>query len=280
MAVGEQTGHRHTMNEDISRSVQVCIPWRLLKDRYLPKVLANRMNPEIGISGDVIDSYTKEAFYEVASLLQNEGLTISLHAPFYDLAPGGVDRKILKATRERLQQLFDLVPLFKPVSVVCHTGYDRKRYHEVEDAWLETSLETWTTLAGHLKGTETTLMIENVYEKSPRMLVRLFDRLDTEQVGFCFDTGHMHAFSKTDMRGWLNKLGPRIKELHLHDNDGSEDHHLAIGEGDIDFEPLFEYVDQKGLKPIITIEAHKEKWLWQSIEALSRSECFRRIIGL
>ena len=268
------------MNEGISRSIQVCIPWRLLIGKYLPKVLANRMNPEIGISGDVIDSHPEEAFREVASLLQNEDLTISLHAPFYDLAPGGVDKKILKATRERLQQLFDLVPVFKPVSVVCHTGYDKKRYHEVDDAWLETSLETWTTLVGQLKGTETTLMIENVYEKSPRMLVRLFEGLNAEQVGFCFDTGHMRAFSETDMQGWLNKLGPRIKELHLHDNDGTEDHHLAIGEGDIDFESLLAYLDEKGLKPIITIEAHKEKWLWQSIEALSRSERFRHIIGV
>lgn len=268
------------MAEEITRSVQVCIPWRLLKEQYLPGVLANRMNPEIGVSGDVIDTHSKKEFSEIASLLHNEGLTISLHAPFYDLAPGAMDKKILKATRERLQQLFDLVPVFEPLSVVCHTGYDRKRYHEVEDAWLETALETWIPLVEHLKGTGTALMIENVYEKTPRMLTRLFEGLDTEQVGFCFDPGHMSAFSETDMQGWLNELGPRIKELHLHDNDGTEDHHLAIGEGNIDFESLFEYVDENRLRPIITIEAHKEKWLWQSIEALSRSERFRRIIGL
>lgn len=268
------------MNEEITRSIQVCIPWRLLKEKYLPSVLANRINPEIGVSGDVIDTHSEEEFSEIASLLHNEGLTISLHAPFYDLAPGGMDKKILKATRERLQQLFDLLPLFRPISVVCHTGYDRKRYHEVEDAWLETSIETWTPLIEHLKGTGTALMIENVYEKTPRMLIRLFRALDAEQLGFCFDPGHMHAFSKTDLRGWLKELGPRIGEIHLHDNDGTEDNHLAIGKGDIDFESLFEYLDENQLKPIITIEAHKEEWLWQSIEALSRSKRFRRIVGL
>jgi sugar phosphate isomerase/epimerase len=268
------------MNDEIARSVQVCIPWRLLKEKYLPGVLANRINPEIGVSGDVIDTQSRDGFSEIASLLRNEGLTISLHAPFYDLAPGGMDKKILRATRERLQQLFDLVPVFEPISVVCHTGYDRKRYHEVENAWLETSLETWTPIVEHLKGTGTTLMIENVYEKTPRMLIRLFEGLNAEQVGFCFDPGHMHAFSQTEMQGWINELGPRIRELHLHDNDGTEDHHLAIGEGDIDFESLFEYIDENRMRPIITIEAHKEEWLWQSIEALSRSKRFRRIVGL
>jgi sugar phosphate isomerase/epimerase len=123
-------------------------------------------------------------------------------------------------------------------------------------------------------------MIENVYEKTPRMLIRLFEGLNTEQVGFCFDPGHMNAFSETDMQGWLNELGPRIREIHLHDNDGTEDDHLAIGKGNIDFESLFEYVEQNRLRPIFTVEAHKEKWLWQSMEALSRSKRFRRIVGL
>jgi sugar phosphate isomerase/epimerase len=69
-----------------------------------------------------------------------------------------------------------------------------------------------------------------------------------------------------------------MKELHLHDNDGIKDDHLAIGAGKIDFECLFEYIEQNSLKPITTVEAHKEKWLWQSLEALSRSERFCRII--
>jgi sugar phosphate isomerase/epimerase len=268
------------MNEDITRNVQVCIPWKLLKDKYLPRILAHRMNPEIGMSGDAIDAYSKAEFSEIASLIQNEGLTISLHAPFYDLAPGGMDKKILKATRERLQQLLDLIPIFEPVSVVCHTGYDRKRYHEVEDTWLETSIETWMPVVAHLKGQRTKLTIENVYEKTPRMLVRLFEGLNTDEVGFCFDPGHARAFSETDMQGWLNALGTRIGELHLHDNDGTRDQHLAIGDGAIDFEPLFAYVEENRLKPILTLEAHKEAWLWKSMEVLSHSERFRRIIGL
>jgi sugar phosphate isomerase/epimerase len=268
------------MIEEITRRVQICIPWRLLQEKYLRLVLEKRINPEIGINAEVIDTYSKRDFSEIASLLHQEGLKISLHGPFYDLAPGGIDKKILKATRERLQQMFDLVPVFEPLSIVCHTGYDKKRYHEVEDEWLETALETWTFVVGHLQGTGTTLMIENVFEKTPRILLRLFGGLNMEKVGFCFDTGHMYAFSTTDMEGWLKAMGPLIKELHLHDNDGTRDDHLAIGAGNIHFESLFQYIGENPLRPIITVEAHKEQWIWQSLEALSRSERFRRIIGL
>lgn len=266
------------MFEKIIRSIQLCIPFRLLKEKYLPVVLENRINPEIGIDGEVIDTYSKKDFLEMVSILRQEGLLITLHGPFYDLVPGGMDKKMLKATRERLKQAFDLIPVFEPLSIVCHTGYQRKRYHEVEKKWLDTALETWAPLVQYLHGTGTTLMIENVYERTPRMLEKLLRGLNSEKVGFCFDAGHMNVFSETSMQGWLKALGPFLKELHLHDNDGTSDDHLAIGAGKIDFESLFEYVEENRLRPIMTLEAHKEKWIWQSLEALSQSERFCRIV--
>lgn len=266
------------MIQQIIRSIQVCIPFRLLKGKYLPLILEKRINPEIGINGGVIDTYSKKDFAEMASALQQEGLLITLHGPFYDLVPGGIDKKILKASRERLKEAFDLIPVFEPLSIVCHTGYDRKRYDEVKDEWLETALETWTPIVKGLEGTRTTLMIENVFEKTPHMLLKLLNELNIQKVGFCFDTGHMSAFSETNMGAWLKALGPFIKELHLHDNDGIKDDHLAIGAGKINFEFLFEYVEENSLKPIITLEAHKEKWIWQSLDALAQSERFCRMI--
>ena len=268
------------MSENILKKVQVCIPFKLLKEKYLPMVLENRINPEIGIDGDVIDTHSRKDFSEIVSILKQEGLLITLHGPFYDLVPGGMDKKILKATRERLKEVFDLIPVFEPLSIVCHTGFEGKRYHEVEDEWLDNAIETWAPLIKNLNGTQTNLMIENVYEKTPKMLLKLLHGLNTENVGFCFDAGHMNVFSDTNMEGWLTALGPFLKQLHLHDNLGIKDDHLAIGKGKIDFESLFEYVEKNRLRPIITLEAHKEKWIWQSLEVLSKSERFSRIIRL
>jgi sugar phosphate isomerase/epimerase len=265
--------------EDIIRRVQVCIPFRLLKESYLSLVLEKRLNPEIGIDGEVMDTCSTKEFAEIAAILHQEGLSITLHGPFYDLVPGGMDKKILQASRERLREAFDLIPIFEPMAMVCHTGYDRKRYYEARDAWLETALQTWAPLVRGLQGTATTLMLENVYERTPGMLLRLLKGLNTNKVGFCFDTGHMSAFSETHMGDWLKVLGPFLKELHLHDNDGSWDDHWAIGQGNVDFEILFKYVEENHLRPIITLEAHKEAWIWQSFEALSASARFCRIVS-
>jgi sugar phosphate isomerase/epimerase len=266
------------MIERIIEGIQVCIPFKLLKERYLPVVLEKRINPEIGISGDVIDTHSNREFQQMASLIQAEGLAITLHGPFFDLVPGGMDKKILQASRERLKQAFDLIPLFNPLSIVCHTGYDRKRYSDDQDLWLERAIETWTQMLQGLEGSETILAFENVYEKTPNMLLRLIRGLGSEQVGFCFDAGHMNVFSETDMGGWLEAMTPYLKQLHLHDNEGIRDDHLAIGAGAINFDRLFSHIEKHQLKPIITLEAHQEQALWGSLETLSRSNQFCRIV--
>ncbi len=45
-----------------------------------------------------------------------------------------------------------------------------------------------------------------------------------EYFGFCFDLGHMNLLGK-NVKENLIKLGKRIKLLHIHDNDGIQDHH-------------------------------------------------------
>jgi sugar phosphate isomerase/epimerase len=60
--------------------------------------------------------------------LHQRSLTITLHAPFIDLCAGSPDPDIRAITRRRFEQMLEVVPIFKPKTVVCHLGYDLKRY--------------------------------------------------------------------------------------------------------------------------------------------------------
>lgn len=266
--------------EQILRDIQICIPFQRLIREYLPLFLKKRINPEIGVDGQTMDTLSKKDFKAVATVLRNEGLTVTLHGPFYDLAPGAIDKKILLTTRERLKQTFDLIPIFEPRSIVCHTGYDQKRYRDTEREWLDTSVETWTALLSQIEGTGTTLVIENVYEKTPRILGELLQALQDRNVGLCLDMGHAHAFSETSIKDWLEKTGYWVRQVHLHDNTGEWDDHMAVGEGNIDFDLLFDDLLDLPQRPILTLEAHEEASLWQSLAALSRSTSFRRLLSL
>jgi sugar phosphate isomerase/epimerase len=175
-------------------------------------------------------------------------------------------------TEQRFDQLLELIPLFKPISVVCHAGFDAKRYDDFKDTWLEASLEVWSRLAGRLAVNGCRLMLENVYEDGPEDIRVFFERLKHHGVGFCLDAGHVSAFSQTDLDIWLEVLGPHLGQLHLHDNFGNRDEHLAIGSGSINFDKIFNHLKYSAhARPILTIEPHQESELWSSLEYLAQA---------
>jgi sugar phosphate isomerase/epimerase len=135
---------------------------------------------------------------------------------------------------------------------------------------VENSLEMWSWLAAEIATRGSRLMLENVFEDGPDDMLILFNALETLNVGFCLDSGHSHAFGQSDLELWLQVLGPYLGQLHLHDNFGHNDEHLAMGRGTIDFNNILKYLKKnKASAPIITLEPHREKDLWPSLAYLA-----------
>jgi sugar phosphate isomerase/epimerase len=251
------------------KQVQVNAPYRQLVDYYLELFVKYGINPEIGFDAAALDTYSEAAMGEVARLLAANGRTVTFHGPFMDLAPGGIDETIRKATAQRLQSTLELVPLFGPPSIVFHAGYDASRYHAQRAEWLSSSMVTWETLTRMAEKMRVVIHLENVYEQTPEMILALLEKMSSEYLGFCLDLGHMNVFGEVPLTEWLDALGPYLKEVHLHDNDGRSDAHEPIGSGTAPFEELFQYLQGKKLKPLVTLEPHEEATLWKSLESLA-----------
>ena len=257
--------------QNIIRKVQVNIPFRMFNDGYLDRFLEHGLNPEIGIDAAALEGFTFAEFKHIGDILHDHALTVTLHGPFIDLSAGSTDPAVLALTRHRFDQLLKLVPVFEPKTVVCHAGYDWKRYGYFKSQWIENCLETWSQLANCLGQHGTRLMLENVYEEDPEDIRVILDRLSNPNVGFCLDCGHLSAFGNAEPKAWLASLGPYIEQLHLHDNHGDTDEHLAMGLGTFDFELLFSYLKSNNdSPPIISLEPHREEDLWPSLAYLAR----------
>ncbi len=255
----------------ITDMVQVNIPFSMLRESYLDRFITYRLNPEIGFDAIALDTWADSQMEPIARQLREAGLTVTIHAPFMDLAPGSPDPKIRAITLQRLQQVVRLIPLFKPRSVVCHTGYDERRYWPMKDLWLKNSLEIWHPVAEAIKAEGSVLVLENVYDPTPQDMLELLNPLKHYGVGFCLDTGHQSVFSTAPLDEWLTILGTHLRQLHLHDNFGEQDEHLALGNGRIDFPRLFSYLKALASpQPIITLEPHKEEDLWPSLRYLEK----------
>lgn len=120
----------------------------------------------------------------------------------------------------------------------------------------------------------TVIALENVYEGDCQQLSLLLDAFPSPHVCFCFDTGHFNVFSATPLEEWINGLGSRIGQIHIHDNNGLLDEHLPVGEGNFPFRDFFGMIREKGISPIVTIESHTEKNLWRMLENIKAMKLF------
>jgi sugar phosphate isomerase/epimerase len=250
--------------------VQVNAPYRQLVDRYLESFLHYGINPEIGFDAHALETFSEEGMAKVARLIADCGSITTLHGPFMDLAPGGIDEQIRAVTARRLQRTMELVPLFRPLSIVFHAGYDERRYHAHRAEWLSKSLATWEPLIQQAEETGVVIHLENVYEQTPDMILTLIEEMDSEHLGFCLDMGHMNVFGEVALSEWLDALGPHLKEVHLHDNSGHSDSHGPIGSGTAPFKELFQYLHDQERRPVVTLEPHEEATLWASLENLEK----------
>ena len=250
--------------QDIIGKIQVHIPFHLMP-QYQETIIERRLNPEIYFSQYALKNLDVAKCKETAKLFRNAGLKITFHGPFMDLRPGALDDKIRQVSVDRMKQAIELAQYFQPLRIVCHPMFDDHYYVDCDDLWLEASVKSWTELIPLVKAHNTILSLENVYDKEPRLLRRLFEALASNSVCFCFDTGHFNAFSYEPLSVWLKELGRYLGQIHVHDNFGQKDEHLAVGAGSFPFEELFAYLRKKKIKPVVTLEAHDQTSLWQSI---------------
>ncbi len=234
-------------------------------EKYLPFIKKEKLNLEIYFGSRRIDNLKKKDIIKLKNKLDyNPRLTV--HAPFMDLSPGAVDSRVREITIKRFFDVLDLAEVLKPKIVVFHSGYDKWKYDERVDIWLEGSLKTWKPVNERAEALGVKIAVENIFEDEPTNLKLLMEEMNSKNFGICFDTGHFNLFSRMFLSNWLEMIKPYIVELHLHDNTKSKDLHLAIGDGNFDFRTLFR--ELKGKNLVYTIETHSVEDTRKSLERL------------
>jgi len=102
----------------IIQKVQINIPFTMLYESYLETFIEYGLNPEIGLDAAALDRFSMADFSRIAEKFHKNSRTVTFHGPFIDLSAGSPDPAVRRITRQRLEQLLELVPLFKPLSVM------------------------------------------------------------------------------------------------------------------------------------------------------------------
>jgi sugar phosphate isomerase/epimerase len=258
---------RRLLREELRsmESIHVHIPFSSIRD-YLELLRKRRYDLEIYFASSVLGQVERDDIEQLLERLDWRP-SLTIHAPFMDLNPGAVDPMVRSATQMRFKQLLSVAAVLKPRTVVFHAAYDRWRYAGRKDVWLENSMDTWPRVMDAVDKIDgMRVAVENVFDEDPEALHLLIERVGHPAFGFCFDTGHFNLFSRVPMEEWFAGLGKHIIEVHLHDNGGGEDSHWALGKGTVEFPRFFRLLQEHGVRPVFTVEAHDPGDIETSLE--------------
>jgi sugar phosphate isomerase/epimerase len=257
--------------------VFINMPWHFI-EQYIDLVIENGINIEIGFGAEDLEKSSAGAVGAVVGRMREKGNRITVHGPFWDLCSGSVDPGIRKVTVSRLESLFEVVEKIRPEQVVCHTGFDPRHHRGHRRVWIESSLSTWAPFVQRAETLGIPLVLENVWEEDPELHLELLEGMGSPWFGFCLDVGHQNSFSRTTLDKWLMATWPHLKEVHLHDNDGSFDTHSPVGVGSIDFDYLFGFLSEKKISPLLTMEPHTIEHLYETLAGLAAMASFSEFV--
>ena len=251
------------------KKVQVHVPYSYLLEKY-KSLIDSGINPEVYMDGFYIEEALPSDLERIRESFGASALSITLHGPYMDMNPGSADESIRLSTAAMYARVFRVIERLRPKAVVLHAGYHEKKYKGNHELWLSQSLKTWPALVSEAERLGTVIAVENIFEKEPFTLKLLMDAVESANFGVCIDAGHLRVFSRVDMEEWFRVLGPRIAEVHLHDNHGKHDDHLPLGEGSIDIPRFMRLLAQYATDPVYTIEPHGEDAMKRAIEAVKK----------
>lgn len=247
--------------------VNLPLSWVARDAHWLDWFLAEGLCPELGLDEASL-ALPRSWHQDIAQRLRGAGLACAVHLPFMGLEPGSADPSRRAHARVQIRLAAELSKLYGAAHMIGHPGFVAARDGEGRSesspapGWLERFCETWMPIPDLAA---TPLFLENIYDITPRVLLVLLAALDLPpaSVGICFDAGHWNYFSggrsRQDMPEWIQAYAPHLRHLHLHDNDGSSDQHLGLGQGNIPFDLLLKTLKAQSLCPSVTFEPHTAK---------------------
>jgi len=186
----------------------------------------------------------------------------SMHGPFADLCAGGMDAEIRRVTRLRYDQAIVTARDLGINRIILHHGYIPGT--SLTAGWLKRITEFWRDLLADLPP-DMHIHLENHLEHDTRLIGEVIDRVGDPRLDICLDIGHAHCHGRIPAAEWPRRLGGRISYVHLHDNHGESDEHLALGDGTIDLPAVLEALEEHCPEAIWALEASDDDQIDRSV---------------
>ncbi len=224
------------------------------------------------VMADGSASFEREGIVkEVAEIAASTRLALSVHAPYSDLNLASLNHPIWRESVRQVLACIDGAADFAD-RVTVHPGYlspvgkllpekvwalQKSALGEIGKYAADRGVRVFLENMGGLK---------EVLCRFPEEILGMIDGV--ENTGFTLDVGHAHTVGK--VREFLDVL-PSANHIHVHDNHGTADQHLALGDGTIPWEEVGKAV-ARDYRGIVVVEGRNLEEAARSLAVFRR--CF------
>jgi len=211
----------------------------------------------------------------VREIHETTNLVLSLHTPLSDLNIGSVNERIwaesVRQIKESIEDAHEFVEdicvvhpgLFSPLSIQMPDKAFQKAIAGLR-AICETASEYGLRIA-----VENLISINMLLGRTPDELVRIVQGVDMDNIGICLDVAHANTTKTLDEFFRINDVD--IIHMHASDNFGTDDLHLAVGKGNLDWNKVLTGAnDYEGL---IVVEVYTVEAGIESMQYLRNLSC-------
>ncbi|MFQ6105788.1 MAG: sugar phosphate isomerase/epimerase family protein, partial [Candidatus Hydrothermarchaeaceae archaeon] len=184
-------------------------------------------------------SHLLEDYSGIRDILQTYNIGVAIHAPFSDLNIASSDERIRQKSIFLICGFIEVADFLGASTLTFHSG--RVSRGESWETALGYNMESIAEIAKFGKKYNVELCLENGPTYAGAINTKAHELRDAMTsidglMGITLDVGHANTVG--DVCSFIRELHPWLKNVHLHDNMGREDNHLAIGEGKINFKGI------------------------------------------
>ncbi len=212
---------------------------------------------------EVVDDGTHELTKtRVATLKENAkslGIEYTLHAPFADINIASPSKTMLAASMKRLKQSMAYANQLDAKVWVFHPGAKTGIAQFYPGADWKQNIESIKELYKSAEEFGLNIGLENLPAKyyffmsRPEDFARFYRETNDLPVGIVIDLGHANL--EGHIEGFFKQLADKIIHIHASDNDGSDDQHLGIGYGKIDYVWFAQTLKKNGYDKSVIVES-------------------------
>lgn len=200
-------------------------------------------------------------------VLNSYNLNYSVHSPIADLNIASLNKSIRKTSVNEIKKSIKLANDINSSKVVVHPGQFAFLNKDKLDLAIDKSSKSLETCRDFAEDFNVEICVENM----PNIFGFLYTdinelnlKLKNLNLSMTLDIGHANtaAFNADEM------YFSNVKHIHLSDNNGVYDEHLALGEGKIEIKEIINTFEKNNYKETYMIEVNNKEDILKSLDFL------------